>query len=543
MTGDGIESKSSAMGILLACFAAFGGLLFGYDTGTISGIKEMPHWLVSFAGCDLAAAQAGTCTMPTSQESLVVSILSAGTFFGALASSPMGDYLGRRMGLIATCGVFCVGVALQCIPKYVVFVIGRLVAGFAVGLVSALVPLYQSECAPKKLRGAIVGCYQWAITIGLLIAAIVNNFTKHIDSNASWLIVIAIQFGWAAILAGGMFILPESPRYLISKGRLDRANGAMRRLVGPTASEEEVQNEIAIIQAALEAERKLGNTGYADFVRKSPSKIRLRTLIATSIQALQQLSGINFIFYYGTTFFKRSGFQNPFIITIITNVVNVGMTVPGILVVDKFGRRKMLLVGAAAMAVCQFLVAVVGTTRGGLVVDAITGNQVIQDPAAQKVLISFVCLYIAAFAAIWGPIPWIVCGETFPLSLRAKGMSLSAASNWIWNFAIGYSTPYLVDPSTPEHKTANLGVKVFFIWGAACIGCFVFTFLFVPETKGLSLEQVDILYRESTGTRSRLALRQKIIDSGTSYEADGTTYELGAKASKQQDIEEQDYKY
>lgn len=540
MTGEGIESKSSTIGILMAAFAAFGGMLFGYDTGTISGIKEMPPWLMVFAKCETYESAAnGSCTMPTNEESLMVSILSAGTFFGALASSPIGDYLGRRMGLIFTMAIFCVGVALQMLASYIPFVIGRLVAGFAVGLVSALVPLYQSECAPKKLRGLIVGTYQWAITIGLLLASIVNNFTKHIPNNSSWRIVIGIQFAWAAILAGGMFVLPESPRYLIKRGRLEQARRSMQRLVGSGATDHEVQGEISIIQASIEAEERLGNTGYAGLFKKSSSRTLFRTFTGTTIQALQQLSGINFIFYYGTTFFKRSGFSNPFIITIITNVVNVGMTVPGILLIDRFGRRSMLLFGAAGMSICQFLVAVVGTTRGGLVTDA-NGNQTIQDPAAQKVLIAFVCGYIALFAAIWGPIPWVVCGEIFPLTVRAKGLSLSAASNWLWNFGIGYATPYLVDPPKPGHNTANLGVKVFFIWGAACIGCFLFTFFCVPELKGLSLEQVDILFREST-IRGSNKFRQQLIESGATV-GGASSYELG-KSGKDVYEDDHDNKY
>jgi SP family sugar:H+ symporter-like MFS transporter len=138
---------------------------------------------------------------------------------------------------------------------------------------------------------------------------------------------------------------------------------------------------------------------------------------------------------------------------------------------------------------------------------------------AQRVLIAFVCVYIAFFASTFGPIPWCVCAEVFPSRLRAKGMSLSIASNWLWNFGIGYATPYLVNQSTPEVKAAGLGVKVFFIWGSTCLGCAIFTYFFVAETKGLSLEQVDDLYRHSSIVRSN-AYRKEILSGSAAHLSD-----------------------
>ena len=171
------------------------------------------------------------------------------------------------------------------------------------------------------------------------------------------------------------------------------------------------------------------------------------------------------------------------------------MTIPGILLIDRAGRRKLLIWGAVVMCTCEFLVAIIGVTVG----TPQEGGAI--NLPAQRVLIAFVCIYIAGFASTWGPIAWVVTGEIFPLAIRAKAMSMSTASNWLWNFGIGYATPYLVNPTTTGvngTKTANLGVKVFFLWGATCAGCIVFTYFLVPETKGLSLEQVDLLYRESS---------------------------------------------
>lgn len=223
------------------------------------------------------------------------------------------------------------------------------------------------------------------------------------------------------------------------------------------------------------------------------------------------MTGINFIFYYGTTFFKASGISNPFIITIIADVVNTAMTIVGVQLIDRLGRRRLLLIGAAGMCFCEFIVAIVGVTAGNIQADGSV------NLAAQRVLIAFVCVYIAFFETSWGPVGWVVTGEIFPLSVRAKSMSLAVASNWLWNFGIGYATPYLVNKSTTgvnDVKTANLGVKVFFIWGGTCVGCFIFAYFFVPETRGLSLEQIDRMYRESSIVASEAFNRKLLKENG-----------------------------
>jgi sugar porter (SP) family MFS transporter len=484
------QAKNKWAGILMTAFSAFGGVLFGYDTGVISGIKEMKEWLAQFgeATTNLEEYPSGYF-ISSSTESLVVSILSAGTFFGALLGAPVADHVGRKWGVVLACAIFSVGIIMQTVATAVpLFVVGRVFAGLGVGLVSCLIPMYQSECSPKWIRGAVVATYQWAITIGLLIAAVVNDATKDMSGAKSYQIPIAIQFVWAGVLAAGMMFLPESPRWLIKRGRHEAAAHALGRLTGLPGSDPAVQAELNEISTNLEAERSLGESSYADCFKFNHNKIAWRTLTGIAIQGWQQLTGINFIFYYGTTFFKRAGISNPFLITIATNIVNVFMTLPGMWGVEKFGRRTLLLYGAAGMAICEFIVAIVGVT---ISTDNIAG---------QKVLIAFVCIYIAHFAATWGPIAWVITGEIFPLQVRAKAMSLSVASNWLWNFGIGYATPYLVNK---EAGSAGLEVKVFFIWGSTCLGCFIFTYFCVPETKGLSLEQIDTMYQNIYPWQSR----------------------------------------
>ncbi|KAJ7165593.1 monosaccharide importer [Mycena crocata] len=471
-----------------------------YDTGTIGGVIAMQDWLNVFGTFD-STGQLGLKTqgmyLPTSDKSLVVSILSAGTFFGALLAFPMGDIVGRKWGIVCSCVIFALGVGLQLDTKWATFVVGRVIAGLGVGLVSCLVPMYQSECSPKNIRGLIVGLYQLAITIGALLAAIVLNATKDENSHSAWRTPIAVQFAWAFILGGGMILLPESPRYLLHKNRVVAARTALGRLTNRPADSPEVDAECTEITLALEEERAIGSGTYLDCFKNTELRNGLRTWTGIMLQGWQQLTGINFIFYYGTTFFASAGIDNPFIITIITDVVNTCMTIVGIQLIDRVGRRRLLIIGAIGMMVCEYIVAIVGVTAGKVGAD----GQAVNLPA-QRVLIAFVCFYISFFATSWGPVAWVVTGEIFPLNIRAKGMSLSVASNWLWNFGIGYATPYLVDPSSKGQPngvaTAALGVKVFFIWGSTCAGCLIFTYFFIPETKGLSLEQIDLLYKEST---------------------------------------------
>ncbi|PCH44363.1 MFS monosaccharide transporter [Wolfiporia cocos MD-104 SS10] len=502
-TGAGIGAnapRNTLAGILMTAFAAFGGILFGYDTGTISGIIEMSDWLHLFGSPCPASLAADSCTngyyLPSKRSSLVVSILSAGTFFGALLGAPVADIIGRRFGIQLACLVFSLGVALQTGSSNIAtFVVGRVFAGLGVGLVSTLIPMYQSECSPKWIRGAVVAGYQWAVTIGLLLASVINNSTKNRDSHAAWRIPISIQFIWAFVLCTGMIFLPESPRFLIKKGRDEAAAKALSRLTGYSPADPDLELELNDIRTNLEEERAAGESSYLDCFRFTSNKIALRTFSGIFIQAWQQLTGINFIFYYGTTFFKNSGISNPFLVSVATNIVNVFMTLPGMWGVERFGRRSLLLWGAAAMTVCEFLIAIIGVTIS------------VTDKSGQQALIALVCIYIAAFASTWGPIAWIVVGEIFPLNVRAKAMSMSVASNWLWNWAIAYATPYLVDSGAGN---ADLQSKVFFIWGATCAGAGIFTYFCIPETKGLSLEQIDLLYLNSTPITSAKYRRELV---------------------------------
>lgn len=469
---------SSAPAIMVGLFVATGGLLFGYDTGAINGILVMERFREDFSTGYLDKGH--KLAMSPSQVSLIVAMLSAGTAVGALCSAPIGDRWGRRLSLIFAIGVFCVGGIFQvCATNVPLLVTGRTLAGLGVGIVSVLVPLYQSEMAPKWIRGTLVCAYQLSITMGLLAASTVNIFTYKMQSAAAYRIPMGLQLIWAVVLALGLLVLPETPRYLIKRGYKDAAALSLSRLRRLDITHPALIEELAEIQANHEYEMALGPDTYKDILFGEPHLGR-RTLTGCGLQMLQQLTGVNFIMYYGTTFFTGAGVGNSHLISLIMQIINMVSTFPGLFVVESWGRRRLLIVGSVGMAICQLLIASYATA---------TGNH--NDTTQNIILIVFVAIYIFFFAASWGPVVWVVTSEIYPLKVRAKAMSVSTASNWLLNFGIAYGTPYMVDTSA---GSIDLGSRVFFVWGAFCILSIAFVWCMVYETSKISLEQIDEMY-------------------------------------------------
>jgi MFS transporter, SP family, sugar:H+ symporter len=428
-----VEAPVTFKAYMMCVFAAVGGLFFGYDSGYINGVLGMDYFIETFEHLPLSLKDVDNGNLfviPSWKKSLIVSILSAGTFFGAIIAGDLADWYGRRTTIIAGCGIFMVGVILQVASSSLgLLVAGRLVAGFGVGFVSAIIILYMSEIAPRKVRGAIVSGYQFCITIGLMLASCVDYGTQNDTTSASYRIPMAIQFLWALILATGLFFLPESPRYFVKKNRLDLAAGVLSRVRGQPVESDYIQQELAEIVANNEYELQVIPQGgyfqswkncFTGSLFKANSNVR-RTILGTSLQMMQQWTGVNFVFYFGTTFFTQlHTISNPFLISMITTIVNVCSTPISFWAIERLGRRPLLIWGALGMVICQFIVAIIGVTDG-------------QDHKAVSAMISFICIYIFFFASTWGPGAWVVIGEIFPLPIRARGVALSTASNWLWN--------------------------------------------------------------------------------------------------------------
>jgi sugar porter (SP) family MFS transporter len=328
--------------------------------------------------------------------------------------------------------------------------------------------------------------YQFCITIGILLANCVVYATQNRRDTGSYRIPIAVQFLWAIILAIGLALLPESPRYWVKKGKLDKAASALGRVRGQPLDSEYIQDELAEIIANHEYEMSIVpqhsylGSWLACFKGKlsSPSSNARRTTLGIFMQAMQQLTGINFIFYFGPVFFQQLGsISNPFLISLVTTLVNVLSTPASFIMVEKIGRRPLLVFGAAGMVIMQFIVGAIGATAGKNTADHPA------NPNATRAMIAFICLNISVFATTWGPCAWIVIGEIFPLTIRSRGVGLSTASNWFWNCIIGIITPYLV---ADREDSARLGSNVFFLWGSlCCISCEFFLILKATWDKSL----------------------------------------------------------
>jgi sugar porter (SP) family MFS transporter len=499
---------------LLCAFASFGGIFFGYDSGYINGVLNSPLFIEEVQGpvCPQGlATPGGGCVISSNNTSLIVSILSAGTFFGALAAGDIADIYGRKWTIVAGCIIYIIGVILQMAASgRDLLVAGRAIAGVGVGFESAIVILYMSEICPKKVRGALVSGYQFCITIGLLLAACVNYSVQGRNDTGQYRIPIGIQFAWGIILAGGIACLPDSPRYFIKRGKTAEAKKALMKVRGvhPTKPDAEhlramVEFELAEIIANEEYEREQTPAGgwlagwtncFKGSLFQSNSNLR-KTILGTSLQMMQQWTGVNFIFYYSTPFLESTGaIKNTFLISLIFTLVNVCSTPLSFYGMEKFGRRTLLLYGALGMLICQFLVAIIGVTVGfNKSITLADGTTRANNLSAVNAQIAFIAIFIFCFATTWGPGAWVLIGEVFPLPIRSRGVALSTASNWLWNTIIAVITPYMVGKNE-----GNLRSSVFFIWGGLCTIAFVYTYFLVPETKGLSLEQVDQMMAETT---------------------------------------------
>ncbi|ODQ78537.1 hypothetical protein BABINDRAFT_162744 [Babjeviella inositovora NRRL Y-12698] len=488
----GAAPQSSLMAIAVGLMAAVGGFLYGYDTGLVNGLLEMRYVVERFSANGLSFTAA--------ESSIITAVLSLGTFFGALLAPLLSDTVGRKWGIILSTAVaFNIGTIIQIAATGIpLLCVGRAISGFGVGIISAVVPLYQSEASPKWVRGAIISTYQFAITWGLLVSSAVSQGTHNLRSSALYRVPIALQILWSIILVGGMLFLPESPRFYVRKDRIRDAAQALSTLRRVPIDDPGLIEELVEIKATHDYELSFGEASFFDCFHSGGGRHKqgLRMLTGIFLQALQQCSGINFIFYYGVNFFSKTGVNESYLISFVTYAVNVVATVPGIFLVEVIGRRKLMIFGGVGMAVSNLIIAIVGITS-----DSVVSN---------KVMIGLVCTFIASFAASWGPGTWVLVNEIYSLGVRGKAVAITAATNWLVNFVFAYITPYLFDNGA---RTASLGTKIFFIWGGCnCVGV-LFVYLFVYETKGLRLEEVDEMYNNcSSALTSTRFVPRRVLD-------------------------------
>ncbi|KAI0801467.1 general substrate transporter [Fomes fomentarius] len=469
--------------ILLATFIAFGGFLFGYDIGVISGCLIMDDFVERFGEQNAD----GTWVLSSSRQSIITSLLSAGTFVGALAQAFTSDRFGRRGSILIWSAIFTVGTAIQTatIRSITQITIGRFIAGLGVGALSAIVPLYNGETAPKAMRGMLLVLYQLQIIIGIFISYIIDLGSHHIQGPASWRIPVGLQLLWGAILLSGIFFLPESPRHLLGTGRVAEAQRVVAELNSLPEDDPVVQETIEELQFGIKAENEGGKATWAECFSKR-NMLYKRTINGMMLQFIQQLNGQNFYYYYGDTFFKSAGTNlDPYSIQTILGGVSVVGTVPALYLIETWGRRNSLLTGAIMEATCAIIAGLVGhftLAPKDTPADLLTKR----NRQGGDTLIAFAVLHVFSFSIFWGPTPWVYLGESFPLRVRPKAIALGSATNWLWNFLLSFFAPRIAE------KIGPLILLIFF--GMLVFG-FIYVYLFIPETKGLSLEEVDEMYR------------------------------------------------
>ncbi|CAI7079441.1 AVN_collapsed_G0011890.mRNA.1.CDS.1 [Saccharomyces cerevisiae] len=464
---------------IMCIMIAFGGFVFGWDTGTISGFVNQTDFIRRFG----MKHKDGSYYLSKVRTGLIVSIFNIGCAIGGIILSKLGDMYGRKMGLIVVVVIYIIGIIIQIasINKWYQYFIGRIISGLGVGGIAVLSPMLISEVSPKHLRGTLVSCYQLMITAGIFLGYCTNYGTKTYSNSVQWRVPLGLCFAWALFMIGGMTFVPESPRYLAEVGKIEEAKRSIAVSNKVAVDDPSVLAEVEAVLAGVEAEKLAGNASWGELF-SSKTKVLQRLIMGAMIQSLQQLTGDNYFFYYGTTIFKAVGLSDSFETSIVLGIVNFASTFVGIYVVDRYGRRTCLLWGAASMTACMVVYASVGVTRLWP-----NGQDQPSSKGAGNCMICFACFYIFCFATTWAPIPYVVVSETFPLRVKSKAMSIATAANWLWGFLIGFFTPFITG-------------AINFYYGYVFMGCLVFMFFYVllvvPETKGLTLEEVNTMWEE-----------------------------------------------
>ncbi|KAF2817144.1 MFS monosaccharide transporter-like protein [Mytilinidion resinicola] len=462
------------MGILVS----MGGFIFGYDTGQISGFLGMVDFLDRFG----QRHADGTAYFSNVRAGLIVGLLSIGTLFGALIAAPIADKIGRKISIQIWCFVFSIGMVIQISSthSWVQIMMGRWVAGLGVGALSLLVPMYQAETAPPHIRGALISAYQLMITFGIFLAAVFNYAAERHQAGkkASWMITMGLSFVVAAILGFGIIFFPDTPRYNYRLGKTEKAKQTMSHVYGVPENHWSVHHELEEIRIKLEAESEKGSSFHEWYSMFKAPKMFYRIALGMLLQMFQQLTGANYFFYYGVTVFKGTGINNSFVTQMILNGINFGVTFYGLYIVEHYGRRKSLMAGSAWMFICFMIFASVGHFS----LDRATPTN---TPKSSKAMIIFACFFIFGFATTWGPMIWTICGELYPSRYRAKGMALSTASNWFWNFMLAFFTPFI---------TGDIDFRYGYVFAACNIVAGIGIYFFVIEGQGRTLEEIDTMY-------------------------------------------------
>ena len=440
--------------IIISIIAAMGGLLFGYDTAVIAGAIGSIQTIF-----DLSPALTGWAA----------SSAIWGCMIGVIFAGFLSDKFGRKKVLILSAILFFISAVGSSIPNNLIqFVLARLIGGVGVGIASMLSPMYISEIAPAKIRGTLVTLYQLAIVIGINLVYYINLQIAS-SGDAQW----NLDIGWRIMLGSEvipallffilLFFIPESPRWLASKGKIDRAKAIIEKINGQNKSAE-LLNEI---QDSFKEEK-------GSILILFTSGLRMAIVVGVFLAFFSQITGINAIIYYAPEIFKNIGFgaDSAMFQTVIIGTVNTIFTFVAIAFIDKYGRRTLLLWGISGMIICL----------GGV------GLMFHFELSSGPWLLLFILGFIASFAMSLGPIPWVLISEIFPTKFRGVAMSISILMVWIGVVLITQLTPILLESVG--------GAFTFWIFMFNAIVLIIFTYIMIPETKGKTLEEIAKMWKK-----------------------------------------------
>jgi SP family sugar:H+ symporter-like MFS transporter len=462
---------------VLSIAAAVGGFLFGFDSSVINGAVdsiqqnfELNEFLKGF----------------------VVAIALLGCAVGAIVAGNLSDRWGRLRVMMLGAVMFLVssvGSALTfSVPDLILW---RVIGGIGIGIASVVAPAYIAEIAPRQIRGSLASLQQLAITLGIFAALLSDALLANIAGGASeqlwwgmaawrWMFLIGVIP--AAVYGILAFTMPESPRYLLTKGRKDEARAIFERLVPPA----DLEKSINEIQGAIDTDRKNANAS----LRGPVLGLQGIVWVGIILSVFQQFVGINVIFYYSTTLWQAVGFgeSNSLLISVITSVTNVVVTLVAIWLVDRVGRKPILLTGSVLMALSLGTMALAFTFA-----ETIDGKPSLPGVWGPIALVA-ANLFVVGFGASWGPLVWVLLGEIFPSRIRGKALGVAAAAQWVANFLITVSFPIMSGWSLP------LTYAMYALFAALS---FVYVAWKIPETKGMALEQSETLFTNKNAARAK----------------------------------------
>lgn len=471
--------------IILCISTSFAGFIFGWDVGTIGGISNFESFKLKFG--NQTNAETGEKQFSSLLIGLIIAIFNAGCAIGGLTIPKLADIKGRKFSITFSIFIYIFGLIIQSTStlsgKWYQFFIGRIVTGLAIGSTSVLTPMFISESSPLKIRGAMIAFYQLMITAGILFGNLTNFGCKnnYANTDKEWLIPVNLGFAWSFLILIGTYFMPESAVFKINcHDDIQGAKESISKLnnipIDSKVCEDEV-NQIVLNKQLVERETK-NSSSWHEFLTGEP-KLGFRLLIGVLVMFFQQFSGANYFFYYGTSLFSSVGIQDSYITAIILGLVNFFSTFFGIYLVEKLGRKTCLLYGSILMFITMFIYAILGSFA---LVDSL-GNE---RKSVGALMILFTCFYIFGFATTWGPVAFVVVSEIFPVRVKATSMAISTSVNWASNFLISLFTPFI---------TNKIGFKLGFVFSGCLFLSIFFVQFFIPETKGLRIDQVDEIFR------------------------------------------------